>query len=157
MLIVLAGLPEPQVNEIFLKADGSWWIGFDLYYAAYTVLVEYDGRQHAEDTPQWQHDITRRETLDTMGIRLLIITKDDLYGSPEQVLVRYGMCWSSAAPRHSPELPTGVAGALPSAVARPDAHVVAPSGAKREHPAARSPCCDLPVRNVAPRAQSPPL
>jgi hypothetical protein len=88
MLIVLAGLPEPQVNKILLRADGSWWMRFDLYYAAFKVLVEYDGRQHAEDTTQWQHDLARRETLDAMGFRLLVITKADFYGSPEQVLVR---------------------------------------------------------------------
>jgi hypothetical protein len=88
MLIVLAGLPEPEVNVIFRKADGSWLIRLDLYYVAYRLLVEYDGRQHAESTRQWRRDITRRETLDRMDIRLLIVTKEDLYDSPEQVLVR---------------------------------------------------------------------
>ena len=88
MLIVLAGLPEPDVNVIFRNADGSWLIRLDLYYGAYRLLVEYDGRQHAENTRQWRRDITRRETLDRMGIRLLIVTKEDLYDSPEEVLVR---------------------------------------------------------------------
>jgi hypothetical protein len=88
MLIVLAGLPEPDVNVIFRKADGGWLVRLDLYYAAYRLLVEYDGRQHADDTRQWHRDITRRETLDAMNIRLLIVTKDDFYQTPEQVLVR---------------------------------------------------------------------
>ena len=88
MLIVLAGLPEPEVNVIFRKEDGNWLIRLDLYYAAYRLLVEYDGRQHAEDTRQWRRDITRRETLDNMSIRLLIVTKEDFYDAPEQVLVR---------------------------------------------------------------------
>jgi hypothetical protein len=88
MLIVLAGLPEPDVNVIFRKADGSWLLRLDLYYAAYRLLVEYDGRQHADDTRQWHRDIIRRETLDSMNIRLLIVTKEDFYQAPEQVLIR---------------------------------------------------------------------
>jgi hypothetical protein len=88
MLIVLAGLPEPEVNIILRKPDGSWLIRPDLYYATYRLLVEYDGRQHAEDTRQWHRDITRREILDSMGIRLLIVTRNDFYQSPEQILIR---------------------------------------------------------------------
>ena len=60
----------------------------DLYYAAYRLLVEHDGRQHADDPRQWHRDITRRETLDSMKIRLLIVTKDDFYQTPELVLKR---------------------------------------------------------------------
>ena len=52
------------MNVIFRNADGSWLIRLDLYYGAYRLLVEYDGRQHAENTRQWRRDITRRETLD---------------------------------------------------------------------------------------------
>lgn len=88
MLLVLAGLPEPEVNVILRRDDGSWLVRLDLYYVAYRLLVEYDGRQHAEDTRQWRRDIIRRETLDSMNIRLLIVTKEDLYNHPEQVLVR---------------------------------------------------------------------
>ena len=53
MLLVLAGLPEPTVNFIVRSADGRIWMRFDLYYAAYGLLVEYDGRQHAENSKQW--------------------------------------------------------------------------------------------------------
>lgn len=88
MLLVLAGLPEPTVNYIVRNADGRIWMRFDLYYAAYGLLVEYDGRQHAENSKQWLRDIARRERLDKMRLRLLIVTKDDFYDAPEQVLVR---------------------------------------------------------------------
>jgi hypothetical protein len=88
MLLVLAGLPEPEVNIILRREDGSWLVRLDLFYVAYRLLVEYDGRQHAEDTRQWQRDIARRETLDSMNIRLLIVTKEDFYKNPEQVLIR---------------------------------------------------------------------
>ncbi len=88
MLLVLAGLPEPSVNFIVRHADGRIWMRFDLYYEAYALLVEYDGRQHAEDSKQWLHDIARREQLDKMRLRLLIITKDDFYDAPERVLTR---------------------------------------------------------------------
>ena len=37
MLIVLAGLPEPDVNVIFRKPDSSWLMRLDLYYAAFPL------------------------------------------------------------------------------------------------------------------------
>ena len=88
MLIVIAGLPEPQVNVILRRADGSWLVRLDLYYSTFLLLIEYDGRQHAESTDQWYRDIARREILDSMNIRLLIVTADDFYNHPEQVLIK---------------------------------------------------------------------
>jgi len=52
MLIVLAGLPTPQVNFILRHPDGSWWMRFDLCYPSLKLIFEYDGRQHAEDDDQ---------------------------------------------------------------------------------------------------------
>ena len=49
MLLVLAGLPEPTVNFIVRRANGRIWMRFDLYCAAYGLLVEYDGRQHGAE------------------------------------------------------------------------------------------------------------
>ena len=61
---------------------------FDLFYAEYRMLVEYDGRQHAEDSRQWHLDIARREELDRQGLRLLVVTGRDFYADPERVLLR---------------------------------------------------------------------
>jgi very-short-patch-repair endonuclease len=88
MLSVLAGLPEAQVNFIVRHPDGSWRMRFDLCYPALKLIIEYDGRQHAMNTAQWQRDLKRREELDALGWRLIVVTAEDLYDAPEQVLVR---------------------------------------------------------------------
>jgi hypothetical protein len=63
---VLAGLPEPRVNLIIRGRDGGWLRRYDLAYEHFRLIIEYDGRQHAEDTQQWLTDIFRREELDQM-------------------------------------------------------------------------------------------
>jgi len=88
MLLVLAGLPEPTVNLIIRKPDGTWRMRFDLSYPGFKLIIEYDGRQHAEDSAQWRRDLVRREELDRMGWRLIVITSDDLHDAPEAVLTR---------------------------------------------------------------------
>ena len=88
MLLVLAGLPAAQVNFIVRHPDGSWRMRFDLCYPALKLIIEYDGRQHAMNTAQWQRDLKRREELDALGWRLIVVTAEDLYDAPEQVLVR---------------------------------------------------------------------
>jgi len=88
MLIVLAGLPTPQVNFILRHPDGSWWMRFDLCYPSLKLIIEYDGRQHAENDDQWLHDLKRREALDRMGWRIIVVTSRDYYDTPEEVLRR---------------------------------------------------------------------
>jgi very-short-patch-repair endonuclease len=88
MLLVLAGLPAPEVNFILRHPDGSWWMRFDLCYPSLKLIIEYDGRQHAEDSDQWLHDLRRREALDRMGWRVIVITRQDYYQAPEEVLIR---------------------------------------------------------------------
>jgi hypothetical protein len=69
---VLAGLPEPRVNLIIRGRDGSWRSRYDLAYEQFRPIIEYDGRQHAEDAQQWLTDIFRREELDQIRWRLVI-------------------------------------------------------------------------------------
>ncbi|QDP96746.1 DUF559 domain-containing protein [Microlunatus elymi] len=88
MLIVLAGLPEPTVNFTLRGETGDWERRFDTYYREYKLLVEYDGRQHAEDPAQWEEDIYRREELERLGFRLLIITSRGIYREPLRTLER---------------------------------------------------------------------
>ena len=53
LLVVLAGLPEPKVNVIMRAEDGEWRRRYDMAYLEWKTLLEYDGRQHAEDPKQW--------------------------------------------------------------------------------------------------------
>ena len=64
LLMVLAGLPEPEVDH------------------------RYDGRQHAESEEQWLGDIGRDEDLDDERIRRLVIVSRDIYSTPARTLSR---------------------------------------------------------------------
>jgi hypothetical protein len=88
LLIVSAGMPEPTVNVIVRGEDGSWRMRFDLCYLDQRLLVEYDGRKHADSTEQWERDIYRREELDRMDYRLLIVTSRGVYDEPQRTLER---------------------------------------------------------------------
>ena len=79
LLMVLAGLPEPTVNHIILSDSGRWAFRFDLAFEEHKLIIEYDGRQHAEDDKQWLHDLRRREELDDLGWRILVVIGADLY------------------------------------------------------------------------------
>jgi hypothetical protein len=88
MLIVLAGLPEPEVNVIIRADDGSWRRRFDLLYRRAKLIVEYDGRQHADSRAQWESDLERREEFDDEGYRVLIVTSRGIYVEPWNTLRR---------------------------------------------------------------------
>lgn len=88
MLIVLAGLPEPQTNAPIRNDDGTLRRRFDLYYAEGRVIVEYDGRHHALDAAQWRHDLERREELDQAGYRIVVVTAEGVYREPRRTLER---------------------------------------------------------------------
>ena len=48
MLIVLAGLPEPEVNLTLRTFDGDPYRKYDPSYPGQRMVVEYDGRQHID-------------------------------------------------------------------------------------------------------------
>lgn len=88
MLIVLAGLPEPRVNVVVYNDDGTWRRRYDLYYEEVGLIVEYDGRQHAEDPAQWTSDLQRREEFDDEGLRIIVVTSKGIYVEPLRTLQR---------------------------------------------------------------------
>lgn len=88
LLIVLAGLPEPMVNHEILDGSGRVVRRFDLAYPHLRLIVEYDGRQHAEDPEQYDWDRDRREELDEWGWRVIVVTAKGIYREPEQTLCR---------------------------------------------------------------------
>jgi very-short-patch-repair endonuclease len=88
MLLVLAGLPEPTVNYREYDENGRLRRRYDLSYPTIKLIVEFDGRQHAESDEQWDHDIDRREELDDDGWRVLIVRAKDLYRHPARTIER---------------------------------------------------------------------
>lgn len=88
LLIVLAGLPEPEVNVEVTDVDGRPLYRFDLCWPDLKILVEYDGRQHRADLDQWDHDTDRREWLDAHGWLLVPVFSRGIYRDPAKTLRR---------------------------------------------------------------------
>jgi len=86
LLIVLAGLPEPEVN--LLVGDDVERRKYDLSYRRSKTILEYDGRQHVERIEQWEADLERREGIDDDQWRILVFVAKDIYKSPGRTLER---------------------------------------------------------------------
>ncbi len=88
LLIVLAGLPEPQVDYRIYDESGVLLRRYDLCYPRIKLIVEYDGRQHAGSTAQWTRDLNRREDLDDEGSRIIVVTAEGIFVEPARTLQR---------------------------------------------------------------------
>lgn len=88
MLLVLAGIPEPEINLQIRTVDGEVLRRYDLSWPGVRVIVEYDGRHHIERVEQWEADLTRREAIDDSAWRILVIVSSGIYKSPEQTVQR---------------------------------------------------------------------
>lgn len=102
LLIVFAGLPEPRVNLTLRTEYGDVSRRYDLSYPEIRVIVEYDGRQHAESIEQWESDLTRREEIDDSGWRILVVTSNGIYKHPAQTVLRV---WRLLRARRLPAVP----------------------------------------------------
>lgn len=101
MLLVLAGLPEPEVNLRIHDDFGNVLLRLDLSYPSVKLAVEYDGRQHAERQDQWERDLDRREELDHGEWRLLVVTSRGIYKEPGRTVERV---WKGLKARGYPKL-----------------------------------------------------
>ncbi|KQY63561.1 MULTISPECIES: hypothetical protein [unclassified Nocardioides] len=88
LLIVLAGLPEPQVNLSLRTVDREVVRRYDLSYPEVRVIIEYDGRHHIERIDQWEADLERREAIDDDQWRILVVVAADIFKRPERTLGR---------------------------------------------------------------------
>ncbi|MWB99954.1 DUF559 domain-containing protein [Agromyces seonyuensis] len=74
LVLIRAGLPEPELNAAIVLRDGRVVVG-DLVYRRWRVLVEYDGAQHRTDDRQWQRDVGRLNDLAADGWLVIRITR----------------------------------------------------------------------------------
>jgi hypothetical protein len=85
MLLVLAGLPRPQV-QIEIKDEHGRNLGRpDLLYSSQRLAIEYDGGNHRE---RLVDDNRRQNRLIGAGFRLLRFTAADVYRAPESVVLQ---------------------------------------------------------------------
>jgi hypothetical protein len=86
LLLVRAGLPEPEVNgEIFDRLGRKIATG-DLVFRQYRVLVEYDGEQHRTDEEQYHWDVDRLDAIMAAGWRVIRLNKSHLGMAPSPAL-----------------------------------------------------------------------
>ena len=78
VIIVLAGLPEPECNLNVFDPNGTFLARGDLVYPDYKLFIEYQGDHHRTDRAQWRADIRRIGRLEDHGWQVLQFTDDDL-------------------------------------------------------------------------------
>ena len=103
LLLVLAGLPEPEVTRPVYFSSGGWLAQPDLSYPVQRIAIEYDGRHHLTDARQWRNDIARREHLEREGWLIRVITATDMYRVPGRVITRI---YEDLRQRRHPSLPS---------------------------------------------------
>ncbi|TFD55499.1 hypothetical protein E3T55_00705 [Cryobacterium frigoriphilum] len=84
LLLVRAGLPEPEVNGEITDGWGVCIAHGDLVYRDFRVLVEYDDGQHRTNESQYNSDVNGLDAIIEERWRVLRINKS--YSSP--VIVR---------------------------------------------------------------------
>lgn len=83
MLLVLAGLPRPQV-QVPLRDPVGLFVGRpDLYYVSERLAIEYDGATHRDSLAA---DNRRQNRLVNAGYRLLRFTAADVLSTPDSVI-----------------------------------------------------------------------
>jgi hypothetical protein len=111
MLLVLAGLPPPEV-QVSIHDDQGRFLGRpDLLYRLQGLAIEYDGGNHRE---RLVDDNRRQNSLIGAGLRLLRFTAADVYGNPDLVAmqVRHAL---AARPALDPEFRhSGTDGRVPA-------------------------------------------
>lgn len=88
LLIVFAGLPEPEINVKIYYRDGRVRYRFDLSYPEFKILVEYDGRQHRDDLDQWDADTRRQDWFDHNGWMRVPVFSRGIYRRPDETIQR---------------------------------------------------------------------
>lgn len=85
LILVRAGLPEPQVNlPVFCRGAGRWF-HLDLGYEKEKLGIEYDGSVHVNNREQMEFDANRRRHLQDEGWLIITVTAT-LLQTPIEIL-----------------------------------------------------------------------
>ncbi|WP_120338025.1 hypothetical protein [Cryobacterium soli] len=76
LLIVRAGLPEPETNVYLPLRHQRRRVRGDLVYLRYRTLVEYDGGQHRTDDAQFARDVDRLDGVMAEDWRVIRVLKE---------------------------------------------------------------------------------
>ena len=99
LLLVDAGLPEPEINYWIYDDHGQFLTESDLVY------LEEKGCDSstraiitAPTSMQWRKDIARRESLEDAGWRVIRVSADDLDLYPDRLIARIRKALSRPRP-----------------------------------------------------------
>jgi hypothetical protein len=82
LLILRAGLPEPELNVDIYDARGRFLGRADQLFREFRVIVEYDGDHHRTDSEQYDKDITRIDDFITAGWTVVRVRKRGVFHDP---------------------------------------------------------------------------
>lgn len=88
LLLIRAGLPEPELNLPIDDKHGRRIGRFDLVYRERKVLVEYDGDQHRTSTAQYEKDMMRTERAIKAGWKVVKVRFRGLFIAPDETVAR---------------------------------------------------------------------
>ncbi|MFF3063371.1 DUF559 domain-containing protein [Oerskovia sp. NPDC057915] len=77
LLLVAAGFPCPVVGAD-LFAEDQWVARPDLCWPQARIAIEYDGAHHYSSQHQMRSDVARRENLERLGWRVIVIYSQDV-------------------------------------------------------------------------------
>jgi hypothetical protein len=83
--IVLAGLPEPRINEVVHDRDGGWLAEPDLHYDKAKVALEYNGSDHAT-LERMRKDSSRTLSLQREGWAVRIYTANQVFSYLDDIV-----------------------------------------------------------------------
>jgi len=94
LVLVRAGLPEPQLNPGV--PIGTDTLHPDLLFPQWRVVLEYEGDGHRTDPNAWRRDIWRREAFLEAGYRVVQVHRDDVLKEPEALLARVARAFAQS-------------------------------------------------------------
>ena len=85
LLLIRAGLPEPELNQELFDNRGRWIGRFDMVYREAQVIVEYDGDQHRLSTAQYEKDISRIDRAHAATWNVVRVRAKSMHDAARQV------------------------------------------------------------------------
>lgn len=87
LLLVLSGLPEPEVGLDIFDENGGWIARPDLSYPQQKIAIEYQGDQHRTDKHQWRDDMVGRWLLHDLDWQLIELSSPDIHLRPQRTVI----------------------------------------------------------------------
>lgn len=81
--LVDSGLPRPEAQWVLRDKAGRFVARLDLAYPALKIAIEYDGAWHWK---QRREDDRRRDAARRLGWLVIVVSADDLFGKPNQIV-----------------------------------------------------------------------